>query len=318
MRSPGFVWLVVLGLLLMLAPLAASAQPSPDVTHHHDAELQALLDEAVADFRGAVGIYVRHLPSGRYAAIQPDTLFPTASMIKVPILLKTFDLIEKDSLDYTAKVAVDSDSIDYQYSAYEFSAKMTPDEPVELNKLILLMLTLSENNASLWLQHRVGTGTAINAWLDAHGYDHTRVNSRTAGRQDAYARHGWGQTTPREMAKLLVMIREGRAVSRAASHEMYRALTRTFWDDEALSVLPPWVQSASKQGAVSQSRSEVALVNAPHGDYVVCVITDDQEDTRWTHDNEGYALIRTVSRRVWNHFEPDSDWAPAPGAATYH
>jgi len=318
MLSSRSAWPVILGLLLLLVPLAASAQPTSDTTHYHDADLQTLLDDAVADFRGDVGIYVRHLPSGRYAAIQPDTLFPTASMIKVPILLKTFDLIKKDSLDYTAKVAVDSEAIDYQYSAYEFSAQMTPDAPVELNKLILLMLTLSENNASLWLQHRVGTGTAINAWLAAHGYDHTRVNSRTEGRQDAYERHGWGQTTPREIAELLVMIREGRAVSRAASHEMYRALTRTFWDDEALAALPPWVQAATKQGAVSQSRSEVALVNAPHGDYVLCIITDDQEDTRWTHDNEGYVLIRTVSRRVWNHFEPDSDWAPAPGADTYH
>ncbi|MDP7239546.1 MAG: serine hydrolase, partial [Candidatus Latescibacteria bacterium] len=80
---------------------------------------------------------------------------------------------------------------------------------------------------------------------------------------------------------LLVLIREGRAVSPAASNDLYRHLTRIYWDDEALSQIPPTVQVASKQGAVSQSRSEVVLVNAPSGDYVFCIITKNQTDTRY-------------------------------------
>jgi beta-lactamase class A len=70
------------------------------------------------------------------------------------------------------------------------------------------------------------------------------------------------------MARLLVSVRAGEAVSRAASEEMYRALTRVYWSGEALSALPPWVQAASKQGRWTRSRSEVVLVNAPSGDYV--------------------------------------------------
>ncbi len=107
------------------------------------------------------------------------------------------------------------------------------------------------------------------------------------------------------MAELLMMIREGTAVSREASEEMYRALTRIYWNDEALSQIPPYVQAASKQGAVSASRSEVVLVNAPHGDYVFCLITNNQEDTSWEDDNAGYVLLREVSRLLWKYFEPD-------------
>jgi beta-lactamase class A len=91
---------------------------------------------------------------------------------------------------------------------------------------------------------------------------------------------------------------------------MYRHLTRIYWDDEALSQIPPTIQVASKQGAVSQSKSEVVLVNAPHGDYVFCIITKNQEDTRWENDNEGYVLIRKISRLLWNSFEPDHPWTP--------
>ena len=168
-----------------------------------------------------------------------------------------------------------------------------------------------------WTQHLVGTGTRVNEWLSAHGFEHTRVNSRTPGRRDNQQQYGWGQTTPREMAELLVMIREGRAVGRAASEAMYRFLTRIYWNGEALSQIPPWVQAASKQGAVSRSRSEAVLVKAPSGDYVFCVITKEQEDESWEPDNEGFVLLRNVSAILWQHFEPQEIWAPPDGAARY-
>ena len=299
-----------LPLLLMLMIAPARAQAPPEST---DAALQAKLEALVKGFRGDAGVYVRHLPSGRTAAIHPDTLFPTASMIKVPILIGTFDAVERGALDYH-QTLVYRDSL--LYPGVDLLGSFRDRTEVDLSKVVMLMITTSDNTASLWLQGLV-TGEAINAWLAAHGFAHTRVNSRTAGRRADWQRYGWGQTTPREMAELLVMIREGRAVSPAASEEMYRVLTRIYWNDEALSQLPPTVQAASKQGAVNASRSEVVLVNAPHGDYVFAVITKNQEDQSWEHGNEGFALIRAVSRLLWEHFEPESGWRPAPGAERY-
>ena len=98
---------------------------------------------------------------------------------------------------------------------------------------------------------------------------------------------------------------------------MYRHLTRSYWTDVALSQIPPWVQAASKQGFVSRSRSEVVLVNAPHGDYVFSVITKEQEDQRWVEDNEGYVLIRRVSALLWKTFEPNHPWSPAAGVEKF-
>ena len=101
------------------------------------------------------------------------------------------------------------------------------------------------------------------------------------------------------MAGLLALIREGRAVSQGASDAMYRQLTRSYWNGEALSQLPPWVQAASKQGMVDKSRSEVVLVNGPSGDYVFAIVTKNQQDAGWTNDNEGYVLIRALSALLW-------------------
>jgi beta-lactamase class A len=79
-----------------------------------------------------------------------------------------------------------------------------------------------------------------------------------------------------------------------------------------LSQIPPTVQAASKQCFVDRSRSEVLLVNAPSGDYVLSVITKDQADTGYEPGNEGYRLIRAVSRAVYEHFNPRDPWRPQP------
>src|SRR5690606_37010394 len=132
-----------------------------------------------------------------------------------------------------------------------------------------------------------------------------------------WRQYGWGQTTPREMVSLVKMIHQGTAVSPAASERMYRNMIRIYWDGEALSQIPPHIQTASKQGAVDRAKSEVVMVNAPHGDYVFCIATKNQKDTRWTDDNEGYRLIRSLSKLLWNYFEPRSGWQPASGLEKY-
>ena len=113
------------------------------------------------------------------------------------------------------------------------------------------------------------------------------------------------------------MTAEDFPLSPAASQEMYRHLTRSYWTGEAISQLPPWVQAATKQGAVDHSRSEVVLVNAPSGDYVFSVITKDQADTTYESNNEGWVLIRKVSALLWRHFEPDHPFTPAEGVERF-
>jgi beta-lactamase class A len=246
--------------------------------------------------------------------VNADSVFPTASMIKVPILIGVFDAIERGRLDFH-QTLIYTDSL--LYEGEDILGSLRDSSKIPLSKLTLLSITTSDNTASLWLQALAGTGTAINLWLAGHGFDSTRVNSRTPGREENRSRYGWGQTTPREMARLLTLIREGKAVSPAASQEMYRHLTRSYWTGEALAVLPPWVQAASKVGAVDRSRSEVVLVNAPSGDYVFAVLTRDQADTTWDPPNEGWILIRRVSAALWRHFEPKHPWMPAEGARRF-
>lgn len=261
--------------------------------------LQQILEKETAGFRGDVGIYVLHLKTGEEAAINADTIFPTASIVKVPILVGMMDKIEKRELAYHQKM-IYRDSIKYGGSGLMQYFKDSTE--TELSVLMSLMITYSDNTTSLWCQALAGGGERINEIMESLGLKHTRVNSRTPGREEDWKKYGWGQTTPREMAQLLVKIRKGEVISSSASDRMYRLMGNIYYDEYALSAIPAQVQTASKQGMVNASRSELVMVNAPKGDYVFYFATKNNEDQRWEDDNEAQLLQKRISKVLWEWF----------------
>lgn len=297
---------VLLSLVALLGNiLLASCQGPPE-----SVTLATKLETRIAELDGEVGLYVHHLKKDHSVLINADELFPAASLIKVPILASLLNKVEHGELGYQDKLIYTKDRL---YPGEDLLGSFANNEKLTLKKLVFLMIATSDNTASLWCQELAGTGTTINTWLKQKGFLHTRLNSRTPGRADARDRYGWGQTTPREMAQLLIRIRNRKLVSPAADEEMARIMGRSYWDGEAISSVPPSVSTMSKQGAVNASRSEVVLVHAPHGDYVFCVITKNQKDQSWKHGNEGFSLLRDISRILWEHFEPQQPYLPASG-----
>lgn len=280
-------------LLLPLLILSACSAPSQPPFDQLEADLQA----RAALFAGDVGIHLKHLPTGREIAIQADTVFPTASMIKVPLAVRIAELVDEGVLHYDSLHTYEDRLF---YPGSDVVGAMRAGETISLRKMVFLSLSFSDNTASLWMQELGGTGTMVNEAMARLGLEHTRVNSRTEGRQDAFRRYGWGQTTPREMSALMEMIFRGEVINETRSDELYRLLSKTLWDETGLLPIPSTVNVASKQGSVSASRSETMVVNAPAGDYVLTVVTKNQQDRSWGDDNEGFVLIRDVSRIVWN------------------
>lgn len=295
--STALLVLALSSLVLWQQPVWAQNRP--------DKKLEEKLRLLTDTFHGVAGIYVRNLKTGKEVAINADTIFPTASIVKIPIMVGIFDKIGQGAYQYHQPL-VYRDSMSKKGSGLmQFFKDSTP---TDLRTAINLMITHSDNAAAVWCEKLAGGGAAINAWLETHGFQDTRVNARTSGREQNRQLYGWGQTTPREMARLVTMIRNEEAVSPEASQTMYRIMTHVFWDEYALSRIPPYVQTASKQGMVDDSRSEIVLVNAPHGDYVFYVATKNNKDQRWVSDNEAWQLARKVSGLLWEYFEPHSKW----------
>src|SRR6202008_4185489 len=273
-----------------------------------DNKLQKKVEEAIQGFNGDIGIYVKNLHTGKAVLINADTIFPTASIVKVPILLGIMDKIQKGELVYDSTL-VYKDSL--LYEGEDILGSFKNDEKILLKKVMMLMLTTSDNTASLWLQSLAGKGTRINEILDSLGLINTRVNSRTPGRENNRTQYGWGQTTPNKIGTIFEKIYRNQIFSPAECERMMRCLGRNYWDEnEAISQIPPTIEVFSKNGWVNASRSEVLLVNGPNNPYIFCIFTKNNKDQQWTHENEAWTTARKISLLLWNYFEPKNKWEP--------
>ena len=265
-----------------------------------DKKLQRQVEALVKGFNGDIGIYIKNLETNRIVSYNADTVFPTASIVKVPIMVGVMDKMHRGELTYNQSLKY-RDSL--LYAGVDILGSFKENEKIELGKVMMLMLTMSDNTASLWLQSLAGTGTRINQIMDSLGLKHTRVNSRTPGREDDRAVYGWGQTTPKEMATLMEMIVKGQVINDSTSKKMLRLLGRNFWDDVSITAIPPDVFVASKNGAVNASRSEILFVNGRGQRYIFSVFTKNNKDQRWDDNNEAWILTRKLSKLVWDHFD---------------
>jgi beta-lactamase class A len=265
-----------------------------------DKKLQRQLATLVKDFKGDIGIYVHDLRKDKIAVLNADTIFPTASIVKIPILVGIMHKLNSGELQYHQSI-VYKDSL--LYPGEDILGSFKDSTPVELSKVIMLMLTTSDNTASLWLQSLAGGGKRINELMDSLSLTNTKVNSRTPGREAIRNKYGWGQTTPREMANLMQFIVNGSVINDSMSNKMLRLLGRNYWDEQAIASIPADVFVASKNGAVNASRSEVLFVNGRGRKYIVSVFTKNNADVSWQNSNEAWVLTKKLSTLLWNYFD---------------
>ena len=278
-------------LLLLLIPTSLFAQTL-------NKKLQKGVEALVKDYNGDIGVYIKSLKTGKVVQINADTVFPTASIVKVPILLGIINKIKQGELSFHQEFAYHDSML---YAGVDLLGSFRNGEKIELSKLLMLMLSMSDNTASLWLQKIAGTGTAINNLMANNGFNKTYVNSKTVGRENDRTQYGWGQTTPKEMAAIFEKMYNRQIISDSLSQKMIRLLGRNYWDEEALNEIPATIFVASKSGAVDASRSEILLVMAKEP-YILSVFTKNNKDRSWNGNNEAWVLTRKLSKLAYEFY----------------
>jgi beta-lactamase class A len=122
-------------------------------------------------------------------------------------------------------------------------------------------------------------------------------------------------TTPREMARLMALIANGKAVSPDASSEMLATLRRQ--QDRAMipRLLPQRdaLQIGNKTGTDAEKhpapdgthrhvRGDAAIISGPGLRYVIAIFARQVEDTRRSVENDAVVMAARVSRVIYDHF----------------
>jgi beta-lactamase class A len=156
--------------VVLLLPVAAglSAQGPPS-------GLTRLLEAELTRFPAKTGIYVRHLGTGEEAAVRGDESFSSASVIKVPIMIRAFQLVDERKLDLDERVQIRRS--DLRDGSGIFQYHDVGSNPT-YRDLITEMVITSDNTATDLLVRRIGGVEALNTWLAASGFAHTRMMNR--------------------------------------------------------------------------------------------------------------------------------------------
>lgn len=286
-------------LALVLGPVGAAAQQPFSA-------LRPALEARIAHHHGVVGLALIDPKTGETLAIRGDETFPTASVIKLGVLTELFHRIAGGSLhldDPLVMLAGDrepgSGILQLLHAPHELTVK----------DAATLMIAVSDNTATNLLVNKLGI-RAVNARMDSLGLKHTRLwakvfeRARTTINPDSSAKYGLGSTTPLEIAKLMAMIYDGTVVSPDASKQMVDMLEKQFYGVvEIPRYLPADVTVAHKTGETDATRNDVAIVYAKPRDYVLAVLTKENEDRSWRLDNDAAVLIGDLSRIVYDGVE---------------
>ncbi len=92
---------------------------------------------------------------------------------------------------------------------------------------------------------------------------------------------------------------------------MLRTLGRQYWDEVAISQIPPNIFVASKHGSLNECRNEILYVNAPNP-YIFSIFTKNNKDQSWDYNNEAWVLTRKLSALLFAYYNPGIHYQAAP------
>ena len=263
-------------------------------------KLRGPLEQRIARHHGTVGLYIKDLTTGETLSINGRDQFPSASVIKVPILVELFHNIERGTLKLTDPLIMLA--ADQRPGSGILQFLSTP-HTLTVADAALLMTILSDNTATNLIIDKVGIRN-VNARMDSLGLKQTRLHAKvflgaaTTIDTAATRKWGFGVTTPEEMGTLFERMYRGTAVSDTASRQMLSMLRRNFDYEEIPRLLPPGVSVAHKTGKLEASRSDCGIVYNKGRDYVLCVFTKDNQDKSWRIDTEARVTIGELARMV--------------------
>ena len=309
---------VALLVALLGLPACATGQgPRPGAlapasfTRADTARLHHTLDSLASAHHGVVGYTVHNLDTGEQMSLRGDETFPTASLIKVPILVTVYDLVEKGQLSLDDPITLLKIDKVPGSGLLQF---MHDRSIVTVHDAAWLMITISDNTATNLLLDRI---IIRRVWdkMEKLGLQHTKVHSKSFLRNssvapDSSAKYGLGVTTPNEMARLYELLANGKAVSSAADSAMLDIMAH----NENLEKMERYVPNLNvphKTGETDQVRTECSLFPL-QSRVIACVLTKENQDQRWLIDNEAQVTMAHMGEAIVNAWPRRPAPTPAP------
>jgi beta-lactamase class A len=203
---------------------------------------------------GVIGVAAIDLATGRIIAHQADALFPQASVIKLAVLAGVYRSTREGRLRLDQEVTIPQSEAVAGGELYP----MLRRGPLKLTvqELVAAMIGSSDNTAANRLIAMAGM-ERVNAEMQALGLASIRLR-RIMLDSAAVRRGDENVATPREIAKLMQLMFEGKVVDQEGSRAMLEVMKSV--DGDFRKTVPAGIEVASKTGEYPGTRTEAGVV----------------------------------------------------------
>jgi serine-type D-Ala-D-Ala carboxypeptidase (penicillin-binding protein 5/6) len=274
--------------------------------------LSSRLQPMITAHEGDVAVAVKHLKTGETFRHNADEPMPTASLIKLPIMVEAYRQVSEGKLGLADQVTFKDE--DKTPGSGILSTHFSSGATFTLRDAIRLMIAYSDNTATNLVLAKIGL-PATNDQMEKLGLPNTKVHAFVFRPNSSIAperskQFGLGSTSANEMIRLMEMLESKKVVTADACDAMLDHL-RACQDKRLSRLLPSGVKVAHKTGSVAAVRTDAGLIEAKSGPIAICVLTRNNEDQRWTDENAAEVLTSKIAREVYDHFEGKSALAAA-------
>lgn len=262
--------------------------------------------QLIHTLRGTAGLYIHVLDTGETFELNPMKVYPSASVIKIPMLALLLKDVHDGRIDWNRRVEMNpANKVGGTGVLFELDEDYHPS----VETLAKLMIVLSDNTATNEIMDMIGI-ERMNAFCRQRGYE-TITLMRKMMDFDAIAQGRNNYMSAGEAGRLLVEIAKGEFVSPEISqtiiqimeHQQCRnklpalvpAVPCYAPEQDKKTLKPDTLLVANKTGDLVGIQHDVGVFTLPDGRrYVISIFTGDLQE-----DAEGIALIARISQLVY-------------------
>lgn len=289
----------MLGSAILLCSLLAVA-PAEPASEELEKKLLPLIDA----HKGKVAVGVKNLVTGEKFFHNPDQVMPTASLIKIAVMIEAYQQADAGKFMLSDKVTLREE--DKVPGSGLLTKHFSEGASFSIRDAVRLMMAVSDNTATNLILDRTGI-QAVNQRMRDWGFPETRINAKvfrgstTSVDPERTRIYSLGSTTAREMVGILEELQMGTR-NRPAIKQVLLGHLLANEDRDKFPRFLPGTKIAHKDGSTDRVRTDAGIIDTPIGPVAVCVLTSNNTDQRWLPDNAGNLLCARVAQAVYQHY----------------